>query len=249
MKKFILLLALFSLGASAQHNGERLYLAYKKEGDKAFREGQFSKAAAQYQSAKRACTDCKGIDALIDSCATRQRLASAKQLNEPAKPKTAPAPKKEVHADQGQALSAEMGALAPHGQLTQFSNMDYNFVSSRVQKYLSQALNMYPDSDDVTSERVFVAFKEKSALNAPQKALQFNFNVHPAGTGFLVNDCRITGDRDKLIKFYVNYWPTTVQIDETNTGIVATTRLLADDVLLYLNGKDSYIAVKARTAQ
>jgi hypothetical protein len=245
MKNLILLLALFSLQASAQENklnatDKALFDGYKKEGDLAYANKKYSKAASQYQYAQQICHECIYLNSLIDSCNAHQQFkATATRTTSPTRQPLAIGQKNDDFKQ-----AAEMGALAKHGQLTQFSDMKYNFVSSRIQKYISKYLNMFPDADDVNGDNVVLRFKEKSAINAPQKELIFTFGVNTVGSDFVIRDCKITGDKQKLIDFYLNYWNTKLKLDENKTGLVAETKLLADNSNLYLEGNKSYIEVK-----
>lgn len=249
--KNTLLLILFSLGITAQENkltpsDRKLFDGYKSAGDMAYSQSKFGKAAAQYRYAKQICVDCNYLTALIDSCNVHQKAPTGVRQSQTAA--VTPAETKTVNPDDQEyfKMNAEMGALAKHGQLTQFTGMKYNFVTSRVQTYMSKHLNMYPETDDVDGNYITVLFKEKSAYNAPQKELTFKFKVRSEGADFIIEDCMITGDKQKLIGFYLNYWNTSLTVDENKTGIVAETRLLADNSVLYLQGAKSYVEVKRR---
>lgn len=222
----------------------RMYSKYKKSGDEAYGKKQYGKAMAEYQNAKQFCKDCSELIVRMDSCRYLQKQRN--NLNEERRPTSSVQSADHVPSDQAYyQKKGETTNLAPHGFLTQFYNMDYNYVTGMVQRYMNRQMNMAPVSDDLQDGYMIVVFEEKASYNTPPKALTFKFKVRESGNDYVVEGCNITGDKQKLIGFYLSYWNTKMKVDETQTGLVANTKLLADECDLYL-GSNNYIEVKGR---
>jgi hypothetical protein len=142
-------------------------------------------------------------------------------------------------------LNNEMSVLARHKKLTQFSDIPYNFVSSRIQDYMRDHMNMNLISDDVKDSKIILIFEEMVTFVGSPKKLRFTFNVYEKESFFIIKDCKITGHRDKLTYFYVHYWPQNMHSDDLKPGTFKT-MCLNDDSYLYLKGESSYIQVKKR---
>lgn len=130
---------------------------------------------------------------------------------------------------------------------SQFSNIQYNYVSSRLQLYMENSMNMHLISDDVNikNNKITLVFEEKSSVAGSLRKLKFTFDTYTIGTLFYIKKCSITGNDDKLTYFFVDYWRQNIQYDELKTGIFKT-MCIADDIVLTLKPNLKFIEVKAR---
>lgn len=172
-----------------------------------------------------------------DSINKIKRVAAAKQHDSLRASKITPENK------QYYKLNAEMAPLASHGQLTQFTDMDYNFVSERVQTFMYKQLGYSLIKSDLKGNNMVVEFTESVGLNQAKK-MEFNFAVIPNENFFTIKNCEITGDYDMLLNFYIQYWSTKTKINTQQQGVLAQTKVLNDVAYLMNNKSGLYIDVK-----
>lgn len=132
-------------------------------------------------------------------------------------------------------LSANMAALAPHGKLTQFTGMDLNFVSSRVQDFMDNIMQYTfsgdPKMDNTKPIKTFVEkYIPKVSFSQSNEFIQFKYFAVVDRKSFTIQTCEITGTLYSLINFYISYWTTKINYEGRKEGEIVHSHLLNDDI-------------------
>ncbi|MBL7902927.1 MAG: hypothetical protein JNK73_13100 [Bacteroidia bacterium] len=130
---------------------------------------------------------------------------------------------------------------------SQFSNVPYNFVSSRLQTYMNNEMNMYVLSDDLKNNQMTLVFEEKASYSGPAKKLKFEFSLYSLGNFFYIKDCKISGDKSKVVVFFIEYWRQNIHEDTLKEDVYKT-MCLEDDVVLSMKPNPSIKVFKRATA-
>lgn len=133
-------------------------------------------------------------------------------------------------------LSANMAALAWHGKLTQFTNMDLNFVTERVDDYMNSALmgfsTLGPPKFEIKNNQGIRTDKYLPAVMGAVTTsfIQFKYFTTISGKDFIIDSCVISGKLQFLINFYVSYWTTKINFEGRKDGEIVHNHLLNDDI-------------------
>jgi hypothetical protein len=134
---------------------------------------------------------------------------------------------------------ASFKMMAPHGYLTVFIGEDINdatvplqlFFTDNMQMILGDADSDYKVTKTATGSTIRMTFKEQISYGN-QKRIVLTLNVNEKSK---IQSCTFTGDRIKLIDFFVKYWNTNVQSSDKNNVIAV--RMMPGEKAELLNNK------------
>lgn len=137
---------------------------------------------------------------------------------------------------------------------TQFTYFDLNYVNFRVQNYLEKnsgmvLMNTKFNLKDGRGIAEFI-YKESMVIGSNRKpyTLHFNYTVAPIENDLVITKCKITGQVDKLIAFYVGFWKTTLQFDEVKRQKEVYNHYLQDRVSFFFNNGNPYVIIENETS-
>lgn len=152
-------------------------------------------------------------------------------------------------------LRASVSVLAPHGQLTQITYFDLNFVNLKIEQFLSSNLYLVPSG----SPEINMKGQIKTITTHYNSKITFNNAANRTFTvkyylltsdytkGFIIKSCEIYGYFDWVAKFYLKYWTTTLNFENAKRGEVVVNYLWQDRVAFSGNGRQAKIAVTNNT--
>lgn len=137
---------------------------------------------------------------------------------------------------------------------TQFTYFDLNYVNFRVQNYLEKNSGMVlMDTKFNLKDGHGIAefiYKESMVIGSNRKpyTLHFNYTVAPIENDLVITKCKITGQTDKLIAFYVGFWKTSLQFDEVKRRKEVYNHYLQDRVSFLFNNDNPYVIIENETS-
>ena len=122
--------------------------------------------------------------------------------------------------------TASLKAMAPHGYLTMFLGENINDATVPLQFFMEDNMRMTigdrPADYKVTKKgmlsNIRIVFHDKISYGSPSQIIM-NVIIDDADGTSLIRSCSFTGDRKRLIDFFVNYWNTTLQFPEAKNLI------------------------------
>jgi hypothetical protein len=145
----------------------------------------------------------------------------------------------------------EMQSEAYRGYTTEFNLMRLNFVNRKIQSFLSEVMDMSVTENSsnlstIDSSMVLTESYHSKKLNETKKGLKFSFVVKAENQGhdFIIQSCRITGDRSSVLDFYLKYWKTTLDFENTKKEELVINHWINDRISLTWNDKEAYITVE-----
>jgi len=136
---------------------------------------------------------------------------------------------------------------------TEFNNMDLNFVNNKVQKFLNLRLDMALTEDShqsvVTDSCINISESYHSTkINEKSRKLTFTYSVkaEEGSSILIVHSCKITGDKSSVIDFYIKYWDTTLDFDNTKKEEFVVNHWINDRIALTWNLQGAFIQVAKR---
>lgn len=123
----------------------------------------------------------------------------------------------------------DIDAAAGNGYETLLTNVEPAFPDMSLQLFLQNELQMVEVSQKATSQEIQRAFKSKARIGkeAPQQ-LEANFYLEPNGDHGIVNQVKITGDWNAVVKVFTGFWSRTLNLRDVSPGEIASTRFLTD---------------------
>lgn len=138
---------------------------------------------------------------------------------------------------------------------TQISYFDLNFVTLKLQDYMSYNFAMTLNDEKMKYELkdgkgdITFAFIDKIAMNKKPRELYFKYTVFPLEEEFVIKELKITGDSDAVLRFYVSFWTTTLNFDDVSKTEIVSNRLFQDRISYSFNKGNSYVIVKNTTIE
>lgn len=138
-------------------------------------------------------------------------------------------------------LSFQMRQIAMHGDATQITYFDLNFVDGLMQHFMKNNLNMVIDNVSKFKKEGYyqtftVSYAQMATIGTGKiPHVYFKYTIfdnkekHP-----IIKSCIISGNASKVIYFYASYWPTTMNFDGSHDK-VAFNYLLQDKATIRLN--------------
>ncbi len=112
--------------------------------------------------------------------------------------------------------------LIPFVSFAQYE-LGYNIVDdvelNGVQPFMSKTMKMTIANSgggdmDKTINYLDYDYEDKIAINEEAKKVKVLYHVFKHDDGFVIKDCIITGDADRIIDFYTQFWNTDLKFDE-----------------------------------
>jgi len=142
-------------------------------------------------------------------------------------------------------LSFGMKQLASHGEATQITYYDLNFVDRRIQDFMRDNLHMVIKQTPKFYKQngveflIVKYFPEASIGITNPGFIQFKYLLFENHfKNAIIKSCKITGDFNMLINFYASYWPTNMHINPGPKDEVAYTYLMQDKISFALTPKN-----------
>lgn len=137
---------------------------------------------------------------------------------------------------------------------TQFTYFDLNFVNFRVQDYLEKNSGMVLmdtkfNLKDGQGTAEFI-YKESMVIGSNRQpySLHFLYTVSPIENDLVITKCKITGQSDKLIAFYVGFWKTSLKFDEVKKRKEVYNHYLQDRISFFFNNGNPYVIIENETS-
>ena len=139
-------------------------------------------------------------------------------------------------------LDVNMRLLANHGDATQITYFDLNFVDQRMQNFMGAYMHMeVAHFPTIIKQGIYniltIRYLQQATMGTthiPSLYFKYTYFVnkdnHP-----IIKSLYLYGDANYVIDFYVRYWPTTINFDETRNKI-AYNYLLQDKATIRFNG-------------
>lgn len=126
---------------------------------------------------------------------------------------------------------------------TQMTYIDLNFVNSKVQKFIYSELAMQPEGEPIYNNNTITEkYTEMFASNREPKELYVSYKVFTIDSDFVVESVKITGD--KVVEFYVRYWSTNLNFEDTKGSEVVSNRYVQDRITYNFNNGNRFIFVE-----
>lgn len=138
---------------------------------------------------------------------------------------------------------------------TQISYFDLNFVTLKLQDYMSYKFLMTLNDEKTKYELnegkgdITFAFIDKMAINKKPRELFFKYSVFPLEKELVITELKITGDTDTVLRFYIDFWTTTLNFDDVSKTETVSNRLFQDRISYSYNNGNSYVTVKNTTIE
>jgi len=118
-------------------------------------------------------------------------------------------------------LSFQMRQLASHGDATQITYFDLNFVDGLMQNFVPKQLGMaIATAPNLTKESLIVTYTQMATMGAKPAHLYFKYSYFTNKQGHpIIKSLEIYGYSLSVIKFFVSYWPTTINFDPSKNKI------------------------------
>lgn len=134
--------------------------------------------------------------------------------------------------------------------LTPMGYVEFNHVSTKLQRFMSSKMEMSLNDDKTVYDvgekgvgTITMHFTDKFSVGTTPKTMALTFNVFALDHNFIIESVKMTGDQNRLRWFFVQYWPTTLTLDDLGSKKIAHNYLYQDEAAYYGN----YIEVKNNT--
>ena len=133
----------------------------------------------------------------------------------------------------GQKISPYYPAIENQNNTTiQFTYYDFNFVSLKLQDYLSNKYSLI--ETDLINEgnyQTFVLiFNESISINKNPSQLKFYFKTFTIGEDQVIKDVKITGSKESLLIFFAFYWSSQIDTDVNKSNILGQNYFRQDKI-------------------
>lgn len=112
-----------------------------------------------------------------------------------------------------------------------------NFNRKKIEFSPKGELDLIPHNDSLVD-----AIQVYQNYGVPERNIKFIFHTTPREHRLYINSITIEGDREMLIKFYIYFWNTTINVDWKADGLIATNQYITDKIELR-TGSESSIAI------
>lgn len=131
------------------------------------------------------------------------------------------------------------------GEETQFTFFEYNYVSVRIQNFLSNNMDMTFVSDDYIVNDPYTKLRLifKKYVSQDNQRLKFDFILFNTDDKLIIKSVKITGDYELLALFFVKYWNTTLQFSDTVGENPIAYSYYLQDKAEFIREKNSYAIV------
>ncbi|MGV0854622.1 hypothetical protein ACTS95_08100 [Empedobacter brevis] len=133
----------------------------------------------------------------------------------------------------GQRISPYYPAIEnQNNTTTQFTYYEFNFVSLKLQDYLSNKYSLI-DTDLINEEnyQIFVlTFNESISINKNPSQLKFYFKTFTIGENQVIKDVKITGSKESLLIFFAFYWSSPIDTDINKSNILGQNNFRQDKI-------------------
>lgn len=130
---------------------------------------------------------------------------------------------------------------------TQVTYFDLNFVNAKIQEYMDKEMQMYVSGDkyDLVAGKGNITFvySDKGAINTTIKKMSFIFNVEPINNEFVIKSCKIVGNSERLVAFYVSFWSSPLNFDQVKSKGIIYNNFMMDKISFHYNGNNPYITI------
>lgn len=133
-------------------------------------------------------------------------------------------------------LDYAMRQLSHHGDATQITYFDMNFVNIRIQDFMEKEMNMAPLEPSVGKSGDVQTFTMKFVKHANMGKVNYlyiKYTMYSEVKDYpLIKSCEVYGNDSYVLEFFTKYWPTRVNVG--NKGL-AYSILLQDKASINLN--------------
>lgn len=140
---------------------------------------------------------------------------------------------------------------SPYYFTSQFSYFDLNYISNNISEFLTYRLNMVINKDDSSKllkdgGTYSVNYVERISTSGKER-LNFIYTVGLVDNVYTIKTVKITGTKESLISFFVEFWQTTMNFQEPS-GKSDVSLLTGQDVVkYYVNKGNPYITITNNT--
>ena len=125
--------------------------------------------------------------------------------------------------------------------VTQFCNMELNFVNMRVQDYM--AMRGYLQQPDLmkinmigTNKYIQEGYISKFSQSLNPHKIFVKYNVKPlADNEYYITSCEIFGFPEYVINFFIGFWPTALNFDDCKKKEIVNCTFSFDKIGLYID--------------
>lgn len=141
-------------------------------------------------------------------------------------------------------LSFGMRELARHGDATQITYFDLNFVEGLMQDFMKRQMGMTIDNvskfiKQGEYQTFTVSYAQMATMGGKVPHLYLKYTIFDnKDKNPIIKALSITGNSDKVIYFFVSYWPTNLNIDVQKSKI-AYSYLIQDKATIKFNPANS----------
>lgn len=140
---------------------------------------------------------------------------------------------------------------SPYYFTSQLSYFDLNYISNNISEFLTYRLNMVVDKDD--SSKLLkdggtynISYVDRISTSGNEK-INFVYTVGLVDNVYTIKTVKITGTKESLITFFVEFWQTTINFQEPS-GKSDVSLLTGQDVVkYYVNKGKPYITITNNT--
>ncbi|MRX70285.1 hypothetical protein GJU42_20105 [Flavobacterium resistens] len=135
----------------------------------------------------------------------------------------------------------------PYAFTSQITYFDMNYISNNISEFLTYRMNMTVTKSDNTKllhngGTYSITYTDKISQSGNEKLI-FSYDVGLIDNVYTIKNLKITGSKDRLISFFVEFWQTSKNFTAP-AGNADVSLLTGQDVAkFYFNNGKPYIAV------
>jgi hypothetical protein len=142
---------------------------------------------------------------------------------------------------------AKITVTDPFNFTSQLTYYDLNFITVNISEFLSYRMNMVVEKDNdsklLSDGGTYTITYTDKLSQSGNKKLIITYIVGLVDTVYTIQSVKISGSKDRVIDFFIEFWQTTVNFEEP-TGNSDVSLLTGQDVVkFYFNKGNPYIAV------
>lgn len=130
---------------------------------------------------------------------------------------------------------------------SQMTYFDLNFISIHVSEFLTYKMAMDIEKTDSSKllhdgGKLTITYSDRFSQSGSQK-LSITYDVVKVNDVFTIEAVKITGDKKRIVSFFINFWKTTIHFDEPSGNSDVSLHMGQDDVNYFFNKGNPYIAI------
>lgn len=133
------------------------------------------------------------------------------------------------------------------GFTSQMTYFDLNFININVSEFLTYKMLMDIEKTDSSKllhdgGKLIISYSDRFAQSGSLK-LAIAYDVVKVQDVYTIQAAKITGDKKRIISFFINFWETTINFEEPSGNSDVSLNMGQDVVKYYFNKGKPYITI------